>query len=370
VLVNAAALDIATLTRCVSPASGRRRSLPVVIAHRGASGYRPEHTLAAYELAARLGADFLEPDLVATKDGVLVCRHEPDLGVTTNIRDHPAFTLRKTVKAVDGATVTGWFVEDFTLDELRTLRAIERFPRIRQANTVHDGRYEVPTFTELLQLRRRLSRELGHEIGVYPETKHPTYFQSAGLALEPLLIQSLESFGLNHAEAPVFVQSFEVANLRWLRQLGLRTGAVQLLAASGSPFDTLSAGKGPSYADLTAPGGLAAIGRYAQGIGPDKRRLIPLRTDGNLGRPTNLVDDAHATGLLVHAFTFRAENSFLPCAYRTTAAVCHYVRAIEEQITYLATGIDGLFTDQPDLSVLARADHLSRGLQTLSGHPH
>jgi len=337
---------------------GRPARRPLVIGHRGASGYRPEHTLAAYELAARLGADYLEPDLVATKDGVLVCRHEPEIGGTTDVADRPEFASRKRTVDLDGVPVTGWFTEDFTLAELRTLRAIERLPAVRQENTIYDGRFSVPTFTELLALRRRLSRELGREIGVYPETKHPTYFQGRGLALEPLLLDALRRDGLNRRDAPVFVQSFEVTNLRLLRSLGLRTPVVQLTSASGSPYDSVVRG-GPTYAQITSPEGLRAVARYADGIGPEKGQVIPRAADGTLGRPTRLVDDAHRAGLLVHPYTFRAENQFLPADLRRGTVASDFGRAIEEQVTFLRTGIDGLFTDHPDIGVVARAEFLS-----------
>lgn len=341
------------------PQESRRRTL--VIGHRGASGYRPEHTLASYELAARMGADFMEPDLVPTKDGVLVCRHEPEIGGTTDVADHPEFAARRVTKLLDGVPVTGWFTEDFTLAELKTLRAVERLPQVRQRNTLFDRRFEVPTFEELLDLRRRLSRELGRELGVYPETKHPTYFQAAGLPLERRLVAVLSRWGLNRADAPVFVQSFEVTNLQQLRALGLRTPVVQLLSASGSPFDTVAAGTGPSYADLSAPAGLAGIARYAQGVGPDKLQIIPRNADGTLGSPTSLVADAHAAGLVLHPYTFRAENAFLPVDLRVTVPPAtapvptDYGRAIDEQVRYLQAGIDGLFTDQADIGVLARS---------------
>ena len=192
------------------------RAEPLVIGHRGASGYRPEHTLESYRLAAEQGADYIEPDLVTTKDGVLVARHEPEIGGTTNVADHPEFAARKTTKVIDGVAFTGWFTEDFTLAELKTLRAKERIPQIRPANTAYDGKFEVPTFQEVLDLRARLSRKLHRAIGVYPETKHPTYFRSIGLPLEPGLVRTLERNGLNRRGAPVFVQSFETGNLRAL----------------------------------------------------------------------------------------------------------------------------------------------------------
>lgn len=338
---------------------------PIVIGHRGAAGYRPEHTLASYELAARLGADYLEPDLVVTRDGVLVCRHDPEIGDTTDVASHPEFASRKTTKMLDGEAVTGWFTEDFTLAELTTLRAVERLPQIRQHNTLFNGRYGIPTFQELLDLRARLSGELGRELGVYPETKHPTFFAHAGLALEPRLLDILRRNGLNRPDAPVFVQSFEVTNLQRLRAAGLRTKSVQLLAGPGAPFDTEDSGHGPTYAELCTPAGLRTVAGYAQGIGPDKLQIIPRNADGTLGRATRLVPDAQDAGLLVHAYTFRAENTFLPVDYQSSAVPTDYRptdhgptdygRAIDEQITYLRAGLDGLFTDQADISVIARA---------------
>jgi glycerophosphoryl diester phosphodiesterase len=332
--------------------SGARR--PLVIGHRGASGYRPEHTLASYELAARLGADFIEPDLVVTRDGILVCRHEPEISGTTDVAARPEFASRRKSVTLDGTPVTGWFAEDFTLAELKTLRAVERLPQIRQHNTLWDGQFEIPTFQEVLDLRRRLSRELGRELGVYPETKHPTYFQALGLPLEPRLVSALHHGGLNTPQAPVFVQSFEISNLRRLRTLGLRTRSVQLLSASGSPYDSVVSGAGPSYADLVTPAGLASIATYAQAIGPDKNMIIPRRADGSLGTPGPLVADAHAQHLLVHSYTFRAENTFLPTGYRTGTQAADFGRALDEQLAFLRTGIDGMFTDQADVTVLAR----------------
>ncbi|WP_235433843.1 glycerophosphodiester phosphodiesterase [Protofrankia coriariae] len=335
---------------------GNRRQRTLVIGHRGASGYRPEHTLASYELAARLGADFVEPDLVPTRDGVLVCRHEPEIGGTTNVADHPEFASRRATKILDGVPTTGWFTEDFTLAELKTLRAKERLPAVRQENTIYDGRFEIPTFTEVLELRQRLSRELGREIGVYPETKHPTYFQKAGLPLEQRLVDALRRHGLNNQSAPVFVQSFETKNLGQLRGLGLRTALVQLLSATGAPFDLVDAGDPRTYADLSTPAGLRQIASYANGIGPEKTQVIPWAADGTLGTPTALVADAHAAGLVVHPYTFRAENSFLPADYRRGTSPNDFGRAIDEQVRYLKAGIDGLFTDQADIGVIARDD--------------
>jgi glycerophosphoryl diester phosphodiesterase len=233
---------------------------------------------------------------------------------------------------------------------------VERLPHIRQHNTLFNGRYEIPTFQEMLDLRARLSDELRRELGVYPETKHPTFFSNAGLSLEPRLLEILRRNRLNRPDAPVFVQSFEVTNLKQLREAGLRTRSVQLLAASGAPFDTVAAGSGPTYADLSTPDGLRGIACYAQGIGPDKLQVIPRKADGTLGCTTTLVTDAHHAGLVVHSYTFRAENNFLPVDYQSSAVPTDYGRAIDEQITYLRAGLDGLFTDQADIGVVARAE--------------
>src|SRR5689334_6123908 len=212
---------------------------PTVIGHRGASGYRPEHTFGSYQLALDLGADVVEAgDLVPTKDGHLVCRHEPEIGGTTDVAAHSEFADRKTTKVLEGVSTTGWFTEDFTLAELKTLRAVERLPAVRQHNTLYDGLFQVPTFQEVLDLRARLSHELEREIGVYPETKHPTYFRAAGLPLEEVLVDALRRNGLNHADSPVFVQSFEAGNLRLLHdKFRLRAPKVFLTGATGNPFD-------------------------------------------------------------------------------------------------------------------------------------
>ncbi|WP_051343366.1 glycerophosphodiester phosphodiesterase [Pseudonocardia spinosispora] len=308
---------------------------PLIIAHRGASGYRPEHTLAGYELAARLGADYLEPDLVSTRDGVLVARHEPEIGETTDVAQHPEFAGRRTVREIDGVARTGWFAGDFSLDELRTLRAVERIPAIRPRNTRFDGQFPIPTFDEILALAGRLTEELGRPIGVYPETKHPSYHASIGLPLEPLLLRSLRDFGLDRPDAPVFVQSFEVNNLRELRAAGLSVPLVQLLSASGGPADNAVS----DYQRMTTPEGLARVARYASAIGPDKSML-----------DAALVDDAHAAGLAVHPYTFRAEPQFIPLAHPDAVAEIHH---------YLQLGVDAIFTDNTDAAVFARAEFVS-----------
>ncbi|MCA1655171.1 MAG: glycerophosphodiester phosphodiesterase [Pseudonocardiaceae bacterium] len=321
-----------------------------IVGHRGASGYRPEHTLASYELAARMGADYIEPDLVTTADGVLVARHEPEISETTDVAAHQEFASRKTTKLLDGVAVTGWFTEDFTLRELRTLRAKERIPAIRQHNTIYDGRYQVPTFQEVIDLAKRLSRELRRDIGIYPETKHSTYFRKQGKALEPRLVEALNRNGLNRPGAKVYVQSFEVSNLIELRR-ALRVPLVQLTSATGQPYDFVDSGDPRTYADLVSPAGLRDVAKYAKGLGPEKGQVIPRDAAGFLTTPTTLVRDAHRAGLVVHPYTFRAENTFLPADFRSSAIPAEYGDLFAELAAFRATGIDGLFTDNTDVAV-------------------
>jgi glycerophosphoryl diester phosphodiesterase len=327
---------------------------PLVIGHRGASGYRPEHTLASYALAARMGADYIEPDLVSTKDGVLVARHENEIGGTTDVATHAEFADRRTTKTIDGTAFTGWFTEDFTLAELKTLRAKERIPDIRQRNTLYDGRYTIPTLQEVINLSRRLSRELDRPIGIYPETKHPTYFQGIGLALEPPLVETLRRNNLNRRSAKVFVQSFEIANLKALDPQ-LRVPLVQLLdSPDRKPGDVLAAGGTTTYADLATPEGLEEIAEYAAGVGPSKTYIVPRNSDGSSGTPTSFVDDAHDAGLQVHPYTFRNENFFLPLELRSSADPAQYGRAFAEYEQFFGLGVDGVFSDNPDTAVAAR----------------
>jgi glycerophosphoryl diester phosphodiesterase len=328
----------------------RRAPRTLVIGHRGASGYRPEHTLASYELAARIGADYIEPDLVATSDHVLVARHEPEISGTTDVASRPEFADRRRTVSLDGVSVTGWFTHDFTLAELKTLRAVERLPAARQENTLYNGLFEVPTFQEVLDLRSRLSRELDRTIGVYPETKHRTYFRNLGLPLEEPLVATLRRNLLDLPHAPVFVQSFEAVNLRDLRRrLRLGVPLVFLTGAAGGPFNDPR-----TYADYLTPAGLAELAEFVDGIGPDKNQVIPRNADGSLGQPSSLVSDIHAAGLVLHPYTFRAENQFLPTDFRVAADPNAYGRALDEQIAFLRAGVDGLFTDQADIGVLAR----------------
>jgi glycerophosphoryl diester phosphodiesterase len=344
-----------------------RAPRPIVIGHRGASGYVPEHTLPSYFIALQQGADYAEPDLVMTKDGVLVARHENEIGGTTDVAEHPEFARRRTTKVVDGVEMTGWFTEDFTLAELKTLRARERIPDIRPANTRFDRQFEIPTFDEILALiryvnaerkrilsgsplitspltrstlskanlqsRRRSTALRSPAAGVYPETKHPTYFDNLGLSMDRPLLQSLKRFGYTGPTAKVFIQSFETQNLKRMRR---RTTLpmVQLIEASGAPY-----GESHTYAELISPAGLREIAKYANAIGPNKSLILPRDADQRLTAPTTLVRDAHAARLAVHPWTFRAEQNFLP-ADRDLAS---------ELRVFIDTGIDGFFTDHPDI---------------------
>jgi glycerophosphoryl diester phosphodiesterase len=353
VLLGAAATADARRARPAWRPPTLQHATPVVIGHRGAPAYRPEHTLASYRLAIEFGADYIEPDLVSTKDHVLVVRHENDITGTTDVADHPEFADRRTTKVIDGVTHTGWFTEDFTLAELRTLRAKERLPDLRPQNTPMDGRFQIPTFQEVIDLARR------QHVGIYPETKHPTYFRSIGLSLEGPLVRALKLNGLNRRNAPVFVQSFEVGNLKRLNRM-TRVPLIQLIDAQGAPYDFVAAHDPRTYDDLVRPAGLRAIARYADGIGPEKGRIIPRVLPGDtLGRPTTLVRDAHRAGLLVHPFTFRPENTFLPAELRVgDPGNPEFPRAHGDEPAeirmFFKQGIDGLFVDNAETAVAVR----------------
>ncbi len=312
-------------------------SEPIVIAHRGASGYRPEHTIAAYELAIEQGADVIEPDLVPTKDGALVARHENEISETTDVSAHPEFATRKTTKTIDGQSLTGWFTEDFTLAELKTLRAKERLPLMRPGNTAYDRRQAIPTFEEVIALAKK------HHVAIYPETKHPSYFAAIGKGTDEAVVAALKAAGWDSADAPVFIQSFEVKNLKRLKGM-TKVRLIQLVAGEGAPAD----GAAPSYAAIVAPAGLKEVATYAWGLGPQKEMLF----DGDA--PTSLVADAHAAGLRVHPWTYRAENYFLPARFRDGINPRGHGDVAAEISAALRLGIDGFFTDFPDIGVKAR----------------
>lgn len=311
---------------------------PIVIAHRGASGERPEHTIMAYRLAVDEGADFIEPDLVVTKDGHLVVRHETEIGGTTDVAARPEFAARRTSKIVDGDKVEGWFAEDFTLAELKTLRARERLPELRPGSARFDGRESIPTFQEVIELAKAQSRRVGRPIGVYPEMKHPTFLAQAGLPIDKLLAGALKANGLDRADAPVFVQCFEPGALRAFADLS-KVRRVQLVGA-GNP-------------EMVSVEGLKAIAGYAQGVGPDWSLVVPTR-DGALAKPTALVAEAHAAGLVVHPWTVRAENRFLPVSLRKGAAPGDQGNVAAVFRALYAAGVDGVFSDFPRLAVAAR----------------
>ncbi|TVT53729.1 glycerophosphodiester phosphodiesterase [Amycolatopsis rhizosphaerae] len=336
----------------VAPAALASGVLPVVVGHRGAPGHRPEHTLGSYELAFRQGVSWVDVDLVPTADGHLVARHENEIGGTTDVARRPEFRSRRTTKVVDGVELTGWFTEDFTLEELKTLRTVERIPKLRPDNTIYNGRWPIVTYQEVLDLTVRLGRELNRTLGTYPEVKHSTYFSSIGNPVEPKLVELLERNGLNRVDAPVVIQSFEVANLRRLSEQVL-VPLLQLTSSDGAPADFAATGDVRTYADLVTPAGLAEIAEYAAYLGPDKNQVIPRDPDGNLASPAALVHDAHEAGLLVIPYTFRNENSFLPVEFRSSADPAAWGSIFSEESVFLATGIDGLFADQPDTALLA-----------------
>ena len=294
--------------------------VPLIIAHRGASGHRPEHTIAGYTLAIEMGADVIEPDLVSTKDGVLIARHENEIGTTTDVA--AMFPARKTTKTVDGASITGWFTEDFTLAEIKTLRAKER---LEFRSHAYDGQFQIPTFEEVLDLAAQKSRETGRSISVYPETKHPTYFRGINLPIEEPMLASLKKRGMTTKTSPVFIQSFEASSLQRMRPLT----QARLVMLVSNPA-TVTAAK------------LAEMKAYADGVGAEKRLVIPVDKDGKTQTPTSLVTDAHAVGLFVHVWTLRKEAQFLPASYGGDMAA--------EVRQFVALGVDGMFTDFPDVA--------------------
>ncbi|CAL9389877.1 glycerophosphodiester phosphodiesterase [Streptomyces sp. enrichment culture] len=339
--------------------AGGLRSLPkpTIIGHRGASGYRPEHTLAAYQLALDMGADIVEAgDLVPTKDGHLVCRHEPEIGGTTDVASRPEFADRKRTKSLDGASVTGWFTEDFTLAELKTLRATERIPANRPHNTLYDGRWEIPTFEEVLRWQDEQTRRRGKQVWIYPELKHPTYFRGLGLGLEERVAKLLHRHGKDRRTSPVILQSFEPTSIQRLNKLVDNNLVVLLSGPTTRPWDFVETGDPRTVADLVTPAGLREIASYAQGIGPTLDLIIPKDASGRLTSPTTLVADAHKVGLVLHPWTLRNENPFLPADFRKGTEADAYGDVFGAYRAYFATGIDGVFTDHPDTGLLAREE--------------
>jgi len=353
-LMVAVALALGTMT--AQATEKPLASKVLVIGHRGACALRPEHTLASYGKAIADGADYVEPDLVMTKDGVMVARHENEIGGTTDVAEHPEFANRKTTKTIDGKAVTGWFTEDFTLAELKTLRARERLPQLR--STRYDGEFQIPTLDEIIDFVAAESAVVGRPIGIIPEIKHGTYYQKLGLPMEDKLLATLAAHSYTRS-APVEIQSFEIANLKYLH--GKLGGAqarrehpnIRLLQLMGQakeqPYDVVAAGAALTYADMMKPAGLHDIATYADAIGPATRSIIPLLADGKLGQPSALVHDAHAAGLELHPYTFRPENQFLAKDFwqGSDPKTFNEAGSVAEIRAYLNAGIDAFFTDDP-----------------------
>ena len=377
------------LVACAMPGANSAKGLmtldgkqPLVVAHRGASGYLPEETMEAYARAVELGADVIEMDLLITKDGVLVARHDPNLAISTDVASHPEFASRKKTMKVDGETQTGWFVQDFTLAEVKTLGGISTdAERPQQFN----GKFKVVTFQEILDFQKLKTRETGRAIAIYPETKNPTWFRDMGLPLEDKLIAMINTAGLNSKTAPIYVQSFEPGSLKYMKSKGLNTKLIQLIDGDGidmktgamtyaipvdRPYEWAKAGDARTFSAMVTPAGLAEIKTYADGIGPWKRYIISIKgtigadgkpvdvnKDGKINdadatslAPTTLVADAHRAGLFVHPFTFRNENRRLPIDYQGDPK--------NEYLAYYRLGVDGVFTDFTDTAINARTAYL------------
>ena len=334
------------------------KDIPLVLGHRGACGYRPEHTLASYQLAIDQGADYIEPDLVSTKDGVLIARHENEISETTDVATK--FPDRKNTKTIEGKQVTGWFTEDFTLKEIKTLRAKERLAFRDQS---FNGQFEVPTLKEVIELAQSQSKKLKRPIGLYPETKHPTYFQSINLALEEPLVKELKAAGLTKKTSPVFIQSFELTNLKKLKKLTKNKLVFLIDDPQVIPADFQAAGDKRTYLDLMTPAGLKEIKKTADGIGPYKRYILPTKIveDKNGEKreeklpPTELVKLAHAVGLLVHPYTFRSDEKYLLKDYNKDPKA--------EYLEFFALGVDCVFSDFADHAVAAREEFLKNKTQ-------
>jgi glycerophosphoryl diester phosphodiesterase len=344
----AAAAAVALPSRAAVPDfhQGFKKS-PVIIGHRGASGERPESTLASFRLAIAEGADFIEPDLVMTKDGHFVVRHENEISQTTDVALRPEFEKRLTTRQIQGQAVSGFFTEDFTLEELKTIRCRERLPKLRPESAKFNGQEQIPTYQEVIDLAKSESARLKRTIGTYPEMKHPSYFTSIGLPMEGRLAEILKTNGLNSASAPVFIQCFDVLPLKTIMTM-CKAPRIQLVSPEGGPTDVTL-----RYKDMVLADGMKAIAAYANGVGPDWSMVCPT-VDGGLGPASPLVGNAHAVGLAVHPWTVRAENVFLPPKLRSgTDPMVHGDVAAVYKALY-AAGIDGLFSDFPGLAVKAR----------------
>lgn len=324
---------------CLTPMAQSFES-PLIVGHRGACGYRPEHTLESYELAISMGADYIEPDLVISKDGVLIARHENEISETTDVAEK--FPSRKTTKKIDGKEITGWFTEDFTIKELKSLKAKERLPFRSQD---YNGKFEIPTFSEVLELVAKQKRK----VGIYPETKHPSYFAGIGLSLEEPLIKELEKHKMNNHNSPVFIQSFELTNLKKLSKLTKLPLIYLIDDPEIVPYDHVINGDKRTYQDMLSSESLKEIRTVAYGIGPYKRYIIPEK-NGIALPATDLINRAHAIGLKVHPYTFRSDSKYLLQSYQNDP--------IKEYQQFFELGVDGLFTDFPDHAISAKKSFL------------
>lgn len=378
-------LSAAALVACggndAAPFSTLNGAQPLVIGHRGSAGYLPDHTLEGYKLAIQNGADFIEPDLVATKDGELIARHEPNITATTDVASRPEFASRKTTRLVDGASETGWFATDFTLAEIKTLRAIQP---LSDRDPSFNGKYQIPTLREVLDVAKTEGTKLGRVVGVYPETKHPTYHVDANLKLEDRLLAILNDYGYTKKDSPVIIQSFEVSNLQYLRpktqvrlvqlvdgdDYDFKTGKVTFAAPFDRPYDWTRAGKTDLFDSMLTPAGLGEIKKYADGVGPWKPYIVPVKgsfdaagkmldvngdgavnyMDTTSQSATTLIADAHKLGLMVHSWTFRNEPKRLAFDYKGDPKA--------EYLQFYRLGIDGLFSDFTDTAVAARSTYL------------
>jgi glycerophosphoryl diester phosphodiesterase len=345
--LGATAAAAAALSAALPAAAQAVKKKPLIIAHRGASGERPESTLMAFRLAIAEGADFIEPDLVVTKDGHLVVRHENEISQTTDVALRPEFESRLTTRQIQGQGVSGWFTEDFTLEELKTLRCRERLPKLRPESAKYNGQESIPTYQEVIDLARAESARLKRPIGTYPEMKHASYFTQIGLPMEGRLTEILKKNGLDSPTAPVFIQCFDVLPLKTIMTM-CKAPRVQLVSPDGGPTDVTL-----RYRDMVSASGMKAIAAYANGVGPEWSMVIPT-VDGGLGPASAVVADAHAAGLAVHPWTVRAENVFLPPKLRngTDPSALGDVNAVYKAL--FAAGVDGLFSDFPGLAVKAR----------------